>query len=39
MLFVLTGPECYRSFVVTAGWSQRAWVEWVTACLNRDLFD
>jgi AcrR family transcriptional regulator len=38
LLFVLGGPESYRSFVVDAGWTPRQWTAWVTATLERDLF-
>jgi AcrR family transcriptional regulator len=39
LLFVLTGPEVYRSFVQEAGWSQDQWIEWMGALLVRELFD
>jgi len=38
LLFVLAGPESYRSFVIEAGWTERDWIAWVTASLTRDLF-
>ncbi len=38
LLFVLAGPESYRSFVIEAGWTERQWVSWVSATLIRDLF-
>jgi AcrR family transcriptional regulator len=39
LLFVLTGPEVYRSFVQDAGWSHDQWIEWMSALLIRELFD
>ena len=39
LLFVLTGPEVYRSFVQDAGWSHDQWIEWMSALLGRELFD
>jgi hypothetical protein len=39
LLFVLTGPEVYRSFVQDAGWSHGQWIEWMSALLVRELFD
>ena len=39
LLFVLTGPEVYRSFVQHAGWSHDQWIEWMSALLVRELFD
>lgn len=38
LLFVLTGPETYRAFVLDVGWTHEAWVEWVTDVLTRELF-
>jgi len=38
LVFVLLGPELYRSFVLDAGLSPDRWVSWTTATLNRDLF-
>ncbi len=38
LLFVLAGPESYRSFVIEAGWTERQWVSWVSATLVRDFF-
>jgi AcrR family transcriptional regulator len=38
LLFVLTSPESYRSFVLVADWSAKQWATWVTATLSRDLF-
>jgi AcrR family transcriptional regulator len=38
LLFVLAGPESYRSFVLEAGWTTKQWTTWVTATLERDLF-
>jgi AcrR family transcriptional regulator len=37
LIFVLTGPECYRSFVLDAGWTQQQWVRWVSRTLRHDL--
>ena len=39
LLFVLTGPEVYRSFVQDAGWRHDQWIEWTSALLARELFD
>jgi AcrR family transcriptional regulator len=38
LLFFLTGPECYRALVLTAGWSQDEWAHWTSDTLCRDLF-
>jgi AcrR family transcriptional regulator len=38
LLFFLTGPECYRALVLTAGWSQDGWARWTSDTLCRDLF-
>ena len=38
LIFVLTGPRSYQSFVLLAGWPPRDWVRWVTATLRHDLF-
>jgi AcrR family transcriptional regulator len=38
LLFVLTGPESYRAFVLGCGWSPRHWVQWVSDILVRELF-
>jgi AcrR family transcriptional regulator len=38
LLFVLTGPESYRAFVLGCGWSPRQWVRWVGDTLSRELF-
>jgi AcrR family transcriptional regulator len=38
LIFVLTGPRSYQSFVLEAGWPPRDWVRWVTATLRHDLF-
>jgi hypothetical protein len=38
LLFVLAGPESYRSFVLESGWTPRHWIAWVSATLVRDLF-
>ena len=38
LLFVLTGPEVYRSFVLDGGWSHDQWIEWMGALLVRELF-
>ena len=37
LLFVLTGPESYRAFVLGCGWSPRQWVRWVGDTLSREL--
>lgn len=38
LLFVLTGPEVYRSFVIDAGWAPERWAAWTTRVLVRELF-
>ena len=38
LLFVLTGPESYRAFVLGCGWSPNQWVHWVSDTLARELF-
>jgi hypothetical protein len=38
LLFVLSGPETYRAFVLEVGWTHDDWVEWVADLLTRDLF-
>jgi AcrR family transcriptional regulator len=38
LLFVLLGPEIYRSFVVGLGWTHERWVRWTTTTLLRDLY-
>ena len=38
LLFVLTGPESYRAFVLGCGWSPSHWVHWVSDTLARELF-
>jgi AcrR family transcriptional regulator len=37
LLYVLLGPEIYRSFVIELGWSTQAWVDWTTNALVREL--
>jgi AcrR family transcriptional regulator len=37
-LFVVMGPELYRSLVIERGWSIQEWSTWVAATLLRDLF-
>jgi hypothetical protein len=39
LVFVLLGPEVYRSFVLDAGWPPDQWVTWTTNTLYRDLFE
>jgi AcrR family transcriptional regulator len=39
LLFVLAGPESYRSFVLEAGWTSKEWTAWVGSTLARDFFD
>ncbi len=39
LLFVVLGPELYRSLVLECGWSQAEWRTWATSVLTRDLFD
>jgi AcrR family transcriptional regulator len=38
LLFVLLGPEFYRSFVIELGWTHDRWVRWTTDTLLRDLY-
>jgi AcrR family transcriptional regulator len=38
LLFVLLGPEAYRSFVLVAGWSRKQWTAWTVDTLVRDLY-
>jgi AcrR family transcriptional regulator len=38
LLFVLLGPEVYRSFVIELGWTQEQWAAWTTSALVRDIF-
>lgn len=38
LLFVLLGPEIYRSLVIEAGWTHEQWATWTTNALLRDLF-
>jgi hypothetical protein len=38
VLFVLLGPETYRSFVIELGWSRDEWADWTTHALVRDIF-
>lgn len=38
LLVVLLGPECYRSFVIDRGWSEKRWIAWTSALLTRELF-
>ena len=38
LLFVILGPELYRSLVLECGWSQADWQAWATSALTRDLF-
>ncbi len=38
LLFVLLGPEVYRSFVIELGWTQDEWAYWTTHALVRDIF-
>lgn len=38
LLFIVAGPECYRMFVLEAGWSEKQWIAWATATLTRDFF-
>ncbi len=38
LLFVLLGPEVYRTLVITRGWTQRQWTRWTTAAIAHDLF-
>jgi hypothetical protein len=38
LLFVLAGPESYRSFVIEAGWASKEWTAWVGSTLAREFF-
>ena len=38
LLFVLLGPETYRSFVIELGWTREQWTDWTTSALVRDIF-
>lgn len=38
LLFVLLGPEIYRSFVHELQWTQDEWAGWTVTALMRDLF-
>jgi AcrR family transcriptional regulator len=38
LVFVVAGPESYRSFVLEAGWSSKEWTAWVSSTLARELF-
>ena len=38
LVFVLTGPATYRSFVIEAGWSPKRWSRWAAAALRHDLY-
>jgi len=37
LLFVLLGPETYRSFVIELGWTPAQWADWTTRALLRDI--
>jgi AcrR family transcriptional regulator len=39
VVFVLLGPETYRTFVIDLGWSHDDWARWVSGALVRELFD
>ena len=38
ILWVLVGPELYRTFVIDRGWSEKQYEAWVARVLLRDLF-
>jgi AcrR family transcriptional regulator len=38
LLYVLMGPESYRSFVLECGWTPKQWTTWVAVTVARDLF-
>ncbi len=38
LLFVLLGPELYRTLVIERGWSQHQWAQWTATTIIRDLF-
>jgi AcrR family transcriptional regulator len=38
LLFVLTGPETYRAFVLDVGWTCAQWIDWVAGALEHELF-
>lgn len=38
ILWVLVGPELYRTFVIDRGWSEKQYEAWVARVMLRDLF-
>jgi hypothetical protein len=38
LVFVLTGPDTYRSLVIDAGWSPKQWSAWASRALAYELF-
>jgi AcrR family transcriptional regulator len=38
LVYVLLGPQAYRSFVLDAGWSPQEWITWTANALVRDLY-
>lgn len=38
LVFVLLGPELYRSLVIDCGWSPTEYTDWATATILHDLF-
>jgi AcrR family transcriptional regulator len=38
LLFVLLGPELYRTLVIERGWSEHEWAQWTATTIIRDLF-
>jgi hypothetical protein len=39
LLFVILGPEVYRSLVLERGWTVAAWTARITGTITRELFD
>lgn len=37
LLYVLLGPQTYRSFVLDLAWSEQTWIRWTTQTLVHDL--
>jgi hypothetical protein len=38
ILWVLVGPELYRTFVIERGWTEKQYEAWVARVMLRDLF-
>lgn len=39
ILFVLLGPELYRTIVLERGWTRAQWAGWVERSIQREIFD